>query len=355
MEPLRVLTAAEQVAGHLRLALESGEWGGRIPGGNQLAGLLGVGRNTVEAALQLLEDKGVLVAQGPGRRRVVLPELVKTTPTLRVAILLSVASDRKQDYIVDFQHKLVEAGHVALYSEKSLSELAMDVQRIERMVQRTKADAWVVLAGSREVLEWFIGQGIPVFALFGRRRDLPVAGAGPDKVDAFRDVVRHLVALGHRRISLVALTARRLPEPGLPERAFLEEIEAHGIPTGPYHLPDWEESPEGLQDLLDSLFMMTPPTALLIDEAHLFHAVKHHLAEKGIRTPGDVSLVCTDPDPTFEWCRPQISHIHWDSGQLVRRIVKWASNVARGKRDRRQTVTVAEFVHGGTIGPAKEG
>ena len=38
---------------------------------------------------------------------------------------------------------------------------------------------------------------------------------------------------------------------------------------------------------------------------------------------------------------------------MVRRIVRWAANVSRGKHDLRQTLTPAEFVPGGTIGPVK--
>jgi DNA-binding LacI/PurR family transcriptional regulator len=257
--------------------------------------------------------------------------------------------------MVDLRHELVEAGHVAFHSEKSLHDLRMDANRVARMVAKTMADAWVVVGGSGAVLEWFLGQEIPVFALFGRRRDLPIAGAGPDKANAYREVVRHLVGLGHRRIVLVALSARRLPEPGLPERAFLSELDAHGIPTGTYHLPDWDECPEGLQRLMDSLIEMTPPTALLIDEAYLFHAVKHHLSATGLRIPDDVSLICTDPDRTFEWHLPSIAHIRWESDPLVRRILRWAENVACGREDRRQLSTQAEFVVGGTVGPLKSG
>jgi DNA-binding LacI/PurR family transcriptional regulator len=305
--------------------------------------------------LRRLEAEGLLVAQGPGRRRrIVLPAGSIRQRPLRLAILPSVTADRRLDYIVELQHELMEAGHVAFFSEKTLFELGMDVKRIARMVRKNEACAWVVMSGSGEVLEWFIGQGIPAFALFGRRRHLTVAGAGPDKVRAYRDVVRHMVSLGHRRIVMLALAARRLPEPGPPERAFLEELAAHGIPTGPYNLPDWEESPEGLQHLLDSLFQVTPPTALLIDEAYLFHAVKHHLSEKSIRIPGDVSLACTDPDRTFDWCRPSIAHIRWDSGPVVRRVLRWAENVSHGISDKRQTFSKAEFLAGGTMGPANE-
>jgi hypothetical protein len=54
------------------------------------------------------------------------------------------------------------------------------------------------------------------------------------------------------------------------------------IVSGPFNLPDWEETPECLQRLLVACFQVTPPTALLVDEAYLFHAAKHHLAAQGI-------------------------------------------------------------------------
>jgi DNA-binding LacI/PurR family transcriptional regulator len=353
---VRLISAGEQVAARLRKEILDGQWSGEMPGIYVLAAELGVNHKTVDTALRQLEGEGLLVAQGPGRRRrIVLPAGRVRQRPLRVAILPSVAEDRRLDYIVELRHELVEAGHVAFFPEKSLHELGMDVKRIARMVRKNEADAWVVVSASREVLEWFVGLGVPTFALFGRRRHLTLAGAGPDKVRAYREVVRHLAALGHRRIVLLALAARRLPEPGLPERAFLEELAAHDIPTGPFNLPDWEESPVGLQRLLDSLFKTTPPTALLIDEAHLFHAVKHHLSGQGIRIPGDVSLVCTDPDRSFGWCRPSIAHIRWDSGPVVRRIVRWAGNVARGRKDLRQTLTPAELVAGGTVGRVSGG
>jgi hypothetical protein len=38
-----------------------------------------------------------------------------------------------------------------------------------------------VLSGSRRLPEWFVEHKVPMFALFGRWRGLPVAGVGPDK------------------------------------------------------------------------------------------------------------------------------------------------------------------------------
>jgi DNA-binding LacI/PurR family transcriptional regulator len=352
MARLHPLSASAQAAAHLRAELERGHWSGMMPGVNQLAPELGVTRKTVEAALRQLEHDGLLINQGPGRRRlIVLPNGVAMRP-MRVAILLYEPTDRHLEYIIELQHALAEAGHSVVAIAKSLVELNMDVTRVSRLVKQTAADAWVVVAGSTEVLKWFCAQPRPVFALFGRREGLTIAAMGPDKSEALAAATRHLVSLGHRRIVMLCRQLRRLPKPGSSEQAFLDELKAHRLPACDYNLPDWEETKEGFQKLLRSLFRVTPPTALIIDEASFFIATQQFLASRVIRVPQQVSLICTDADPAFAWCTPAISHIRWDSGPLVRRIVRWAATVSRGGMDVKQTSVPAEFVIGGTIGRA---
>jgi DNA-binding LacI/PurR family transcriptional regulator len=178
-----------------------------------------------------------------------------------------------------------------------------------------------------------------------------MAGTGPGKVAAFRAAVRRLVELGHRRIVLLQPDHMRKPTLGLLLRETLDELESHGIQTGSYNLPDWEQTPEGLRRRLDSLFAASPPTALILDRPHEYIATQLHLARQGILTPRDVSLICTDDDLAFEWCEPSVSSVCWDSHPWVRRIVRWVANVANGKDDRRQSFSKARFVERGSIGP----
>ena len=107
------------------------------------------------------------------------------------------------------------------------------------------------------------------------------------------------------------------------------------------------------QAFIDELFRFSPPTALIFQEAPISIAPRFHLAGRGIVAPRDVSLVVADRDPSFGWCDPIVSQIRWDHRPVVRRVVRWAKNVATGKEDRRQIGTVSEFVDGGTIGPAR--
>ncbi len=352
MKPFRSLTAVEQLAAHLREEILAGSLGDTLPGVNRLAKELAVSPKTIIAAVAQLEHEGLLRGQGERRRCQVTPPAEKDKAVLRVGIFLYEASDRNMPIHVDLLHRLQEAGHAAFFADKSLHDLGMDVKRVADFARKSKVDAWIVSSGSREILEWFAGQPVPTFAQFGRSSGLPIAAMSVRKIPVMKEVVRKMIALGHKRIVMICREERRNPKPAAFEQAFLDELEIHGIKTGPYHLPEWEETIAGFHRCLDSLFKHTPPTAMIISEPPFFISAKDYLAQKGIIAPRDVSLVCDDPDLAFSWCNPAISHLHWDHEPVIRRAVSWADKIARGVVDNRQSFTLAEFVEGGTIGPA---
>ena len=349
-----VLSPSEQLAAFLRGEIQRGRWSGPMPGGNRLAAEFGVGRDTAEVALQLLEKEGVLENRGGKRGRRIFDHAVALAErSLRVAFLLHEATDRREDFVIESEHRLIEAGHTVSFAPKTMNVLRMDLGRIAAMVEKTQTDAWIVLAGSREVLEWFAGRKLPVLAVFGRRESLPIAGIGPDKVSAIHEATKTLLDLGHRRMVFLTRTVNRTPEPSAVARAFLDELAANGIAPGPYHLPHWEESVKGLDARLGSLFRVSPPTAMIIGEAPFFVATRHFLGRMGLAVPGDVSLVCTDDDPAFAWCTPMVTHIRWDRAVVARRVALWASHVSSSRKDLRQSSARAVFVKGGTVGPVK--
>lgn len=354
MNDLKILSIPEQIAAHLRGEIARGRWSGAMPGRNELAQQFGVGITSMEQALRQLERQGLLIAQGAGRtRRVAVENRYTGKRGIRVAILAYERPTVNEEIFSEAVHLLREAGHDAFFTRSSLMELGMNVRRVAGHVGKTETDAWIVCSASREITEWFASQSKPAFALFGRRRGVRIASAGPDKAPAFAAAARRLIELGHRKIVMMVRPDRRLPVPGAPERAFLDELAAHGITPGPYHLPDWEDGIEGFQTRLETLFHVTPPTALIVDEITLFVATQQFLARKKLQVPEDVSLVSMESDPAFDWCRPSIARVRWDSAPVMRRVVGWVNNVARGKKDQRETLTRAEFVAGGTIGPAK--
>lgn len=344
-------SVTDQVAETLIDGIRQGRWADAMPGRVALARELGVNHKTVESALKILEKAGWLERQGAGRGRRITRKEEASPKALRIVILGYEKSDLMRQEMLILLHRLQEAGYLASFAGPTMQELGMNVTRIARFVERTEADAWIVEAGPRDVLEWFAARPTPAFALYGRRTQVRIASAGPDKSVAMKELVAHLIGYGHQRIVLVVREERMKPVPGNHERAFLKQLEANGIKTSAYNIPDWGDTPEELHRILDSLFRHTPPTALIIGDIALFFATMQHLAGIGIAAPGQVSLACTDSAPNFEWCRPHISHIAWNSSPVINRVVKWANNVSRGKDDRRASDTEAKLVIGGTIGP----
>ena len=351
----------ERVAEHLREGIRQGRWSDRLPGVPRLAAELDVAQRTVRRALQLLEAEGLLSGRGVGRSRGITAAGADgaLARPLRVGILRYEArlTDNPQIAMVlsEIMQALEAAGHVVCLCKKSQVELKHDFRRMSSQLTNTRTDAWVIEAGSRELLDWSATRPVPCLALYGRTGGLALARTGPDKTPAYRAATRRLLELGHRRIVLVVRAARRLPSPGSCEGGFLEELAAHGIATGDYHLPDWEENSEGLSKLLNRLFQHSPPTALIIDEAAHYIGVAEFLARRRIHVPEQVSLVSTDDDAALAWCHPPVAHMRWDNVPIVRRVVRWVAAVRRGNPDRKIINVAAEFVPGGSIGPVCKG
>lgn len=358
MKRLQRISVIELAAEQLRAGLRDGRWTGSMPGVAQLAREFDVSRHTLRAALRRLEAEGLLSGRGLGRSRGITTDgtNVKILHPLRVGILpydIHLADDPTSVQVdLDIIQSLEAAGHSVFQCRKSQLGMGHDVRRIAREMAKTPADAWLIAAGSYELLQWCTTLTVPCIALYGRTGGLEIARTGPDKVPAYREATRQLLELGHHRIVLIARAARRKPLPGTCERAFMEELRAHGVATGEYNLPDWEETPEGFGKLLERLFRHSPPTALIVDESVRYIAAAEFLARRSINVPRQVSLVSTDNDPVLAWCHPRIAHMRWDHRLVVRRVIRWMDAVRKGNADRKTINFPTEFVPGGSIGPA---
>ena len=358
MQPLKRRSIAELCAEHLRKGLRSGRWRQALPGVARLAAEMDVSRDTIRAALRLLEAEGLLISQGLGRSRSITGQVIGHR-RLRVGMLLHDTLSDEQSKIaqnlLQIERDIRSNDHELFYLPKTQVQLRHDVKRIAHMLGQHPADAWILVAGSYELLRWSAVQATPCFGLYGRAAGLPMASTGPDKLPAYLAATRQLLELGHRRIVLIVRKARRMPIPGNIEQAFLDELAHHGISPGDYNLPAWEETPEGFHELLESLFSFTPPTALIISETAQFIAAMEFLARRQLHVPEQVSLVATGDDAAFGWCHSGIAHIKSDPKPIVRSVIRWVLSVKKGFPDRKSITCRAQFVVGGSIGPVCKG
>ena len=343
---LKIATAAEQVAAHLKQELLQGRWTGTMPGRDRLAKELGVDGSTVDRALRLLEKEGALQSQGVGKRRRITVDGIDTRGQ-RVLIVPYELEDRySHPLIVELQNRLHAAGHRPSFASKSLHELKHAPAKVRALMKSHPHEACILVAASRPVLEMAARSPNPCFALFGSMADLEIAGTGPWKVPAIQDAVDCLHHHGHRRIVMLSQSETMKDGPNRTQQAFLDRLEELGLHSGPYNLPVWDSTPEGLHRCLVSLFQVTPPTAILVDDWMLLYATQNFLAGKQGKKHRRVACISTDHHPSFKWCKPRISHVSWDFQAASRRVLQWVNHIAKGKRDVSQRAITARFVEG---------
>ena len=356
MPAVRRLSVIQQTAAHLLTGIHEGRWGDKLPGVRPLSEELGVSRDSLRAAVKLLEAEGHVTCPGAGRRRQVSGKQAGPQRALRIGVLLHLPLAKQnaemQRTLGDLRHDFESVGHIWVFASKAHRDLGDDPKQIAKVIAAAEADVWIIVAGSRGLLEWFSTQKILVIAFGGPSIDLPIAVSSIDFVPPTRAVVRHLTSLGHRRIVLISPPQWREPIPSRTQQAFFDELRAQGISASEYNAPAWDESAAGLHRLLDSLFQITPPTALLVVEPPRVLAVLQFLNQHNLRIPQDVSLVCMGQDSMFEWCDPPLAHFRYDLSLPKQRIVKWIAAVSRGTSDRKFRLFAAQFDPGGSTGPA---
>lgn len=357
MKPLKRLSVIEQSAAHIRNSINSGVWAGKLPGVVRLAEELGVSKLTMRAAIRILEDEGLVELSENGYSRYAKPKTVEVRKE-RVGIMMAEALSTEtatiQKLVYEIMQQLESSGFEPFVYQEDLLSMRHDIKRLETVITGSPADIHIVVAGSFEVLEWFSKQDKPCLALFGRASSLPISFVGIDKLEVTEEALKYLIKAGHKRIVKLTRSERRSPTLGVLERRFIEVLDSHGIEASRYNLPDWEETPEGLNNLLEGLFKLTPPTAIFTDETSVWVAVQQFLAQNKILVPQDVSVIASDYDPSFSWCYQTPSHFSWHAGTIVRHAVKWVTGLKSGKVENKLKLYPSEFVVGDTIGPASK-
>jgi DNA-binding LacI/PurR family transcriptional regulator len=343
---MKTLSISEQVALHLRDALQQGKWVGVMPGRDRLARELGVHGSTIERALGQLEKEGLLVSAGAGKRRKIVSKKLAQR-AMRVVILLYDSADVLDHRIAEIQQHLHVAGYQPSFASKAMSELKHDPKRIMSMMKAHPAEAWIVIAGTRPVLEMFSKASTPTFALFGNMSNLRIAGTGARKMEALRNCIDHLHRTRRRRIVMLVRRGGQATEMNMTERVFFEELQKRHLSQSSFNLPEWEDTPDGLRRCLEELFKVTPPDAILVDDWILSYAIQNFLSNKRGLAFRQVECVSMDYHSSFNWCQPAIPHFYWDQSKTIRRIVQWVNHIAQGKEDRKVKLIEAKFIPGG--------
>ncbi|GAA2019800.1 LacI family DNA-binding transcriptional regulator [Pseudokineococcus marinus] len=179
--------------------------------------------------------------------------------------------------------------------------------------------------------------------------DEPAGTIGLDDAAGVRRAVRHLSALGHRRIAHVA---------GVPgyvhsevrRQAWEQELVALGLAPGPVVEGDFTGA-AGARATHELLDRSDPPTAIVFANDLMAIAGMSAAADRGVRVPSDLSVVGYDDIPLAPYVQPSLTTVRQDVVEWGRACALALIATVEGREPDRVALPAAEFVVRGSTGP----
>lgn len=163
-----------------------------------------------------------------------------------------------------------------------------------------------------------VDRGVPVVLIDrvvdGVEAPLVRADGGP----AIRELVSHLVSLGHRRLGIISGPLSLLN--GIERfEAFTDACASAGLPVRPEHIAvgdfERESGAAGVQALLAA---PEPPDAIFVANGRMTLGALQGLKALGLRAGHDVGLASYDDDPFFSLLDPALTAIEQPTAELGR-------------------------------------
>ncbi|MFJ6194740.1 LacI family DNA-binding transcriptional regulator [Micromonospora sp. NPDC092111] len=160
--------------------------------------------------------------------------------------------------------------------------------------------------------------GVPAVAVEASGAGGELPSISVDQVTGARLAVRHLLDLGHDTVWHLAgprdwLEARDRVD------GWRQTLERAGRPVPPVIVGDW--SPRAGYELGQSLAERPDVTAVFCANDHQALGLLRALHQRGVRVPGDVSVVGFDDIPEAEYFSPPLTTVRQDFDEVGRRCV----------------------------------
>ena len=334
--------------------ISSGTIKDRLPGERTLASQLQIGRDTLRAALEILETDGVISPREHGKRRQILTTVLqKESSTKRVTFLSPKTLAQLPPWmLVEFdtlRELLNQRGYELLLVSPGLFHLKNPSRKLHSLVQDTESDAWILYQCPRPVQQWFDQQSIPALIRGYPQPDIQIPFIDEDwEAAAFHSgtlLKRH----GHRRVGLLRpetnLAGLKATEAGL-RKAFPESEGQDSIVT----IVEKGSAEQVALAMNRTLRLATPPTAIVATRSRHALTLISWMAQHNLNIPRDLSLVTLASEPWYEHLLPQLSHYLSDPGNFARTVVRHILPIASGKSSSQTNkLLIPEYIPGKTI------
>ena len=263
---------------------------------------------------------------------------LKTNRSQALGVILSSVEDPFFSEVLQGIEEVAQQNGYSLFMAASHHEPERE-QAIVRAMSEHRVDGVIICSASfkPEQGRQFLAYSVPIVVVNNQAAEDYRYSIYHDDVDGSRQVTRHLLDLGHRRIAYLGnSSAGRTTLDRV--TGFHQEMEAAGlsIPPGYIHEIPGGGPEHGLAGLNHFLALQERPSALVCYNDMLAIGVLQGLHKAGIRVPGEISVTGFDNIVFSAYTNPPLTtfdqpkrYIGAESARLVLELLNAPSNGER--------------------------
>jgi DNA-binding LacI/PurR family transcriptional regulator len=340
-----------QAAQIIQDMISSGDFRELLPGERTLAAQLQIGRDTLRAALGILEAARVISPNEHGKRRRILTTAGKgRTATKRIAFLSPKNLAQLPPWmLVEFdslRDLLTQRGYRLQLINPGLFHLKNPARKLESLLSDIDADAWILYQCPGTIQQWFHQHKIPSLIRGYPYPDITIPFIDEDWEAAAFHAGTLLTREGHQHIGLL------MPDSKLAGLSATERGLRKALPENSTLIPIIEKgSAENVAlALARCLRLENPPTAIVATRSRHTLSIISWMAQQKLAIPQDLSLITITSEPWFEHLLPKPSHYFSDPTHLARTVVRSILPIAQGKlSSSTKKLLIPEYIPGETV------
>ena len=233
---------------------------------------------------------------------------------------------------------------LGVLEQSSLSSCQLVLEQCENLESERKAVQRLIaghvdgvilpapLCDSEDALKTVVSAGIPAVLVTSGRPAPGFSAVSINDFEAAREMTRHLLGLGHRRIAFINGHPGHTAS-GQRFRGFMEGMTEAGVEVSASQVAQgfftYRSGLEAAEKLLGNGFNPTAVFACNDDMAAATIAVAHR---KGLDVPGDLAIAGFDDTPLATMIWPELTTVHRPIADMAREAVRLLIEQVRAKR-----------------------
>lgn len=251
-----------------------------------------------------------------------------------------------------FQETLADAG-VTLLVASSSYDAAREFAQIRALVSRG-VDGLLLIGSARpaETYAFLDRRRIPYVMAWNHRRDTPGCYVGFDNREAARKIAREVIALGHRRIAMIAGITRDNDRAQDRVDGVRDAVAEAGLPAEALHIVESRYSLNGGGRACAALLERDPrPTVLICGNDVLAVGAIIMARSRGLALPADLSITGMDDIELAKAVDPGLTTIHVPHRRMGQAAARALLAIRDGVTDCPGTLIESRLVMRGSLAP----